>query len=143
VWFDDPEGGSRVTGEQLNVAEDTLDALGLRYETAGGGGFGIVVRSHWIVCEQSPPPDRVASSVVLTVARVCSVPDVVGMSLGEAEDELADQGFDVREHSLDDEPIVDESDWTVCRQSRSRLAPAPRSLDLYAAYDCSYPEGWQ
>jgi PASTA domain len=61
-----------VTGERLDVAEDTLDALGLRYETAGGGDFGIVVRSNWVVCAQSPPPDWVASRVLLTVTRSCS-----------------------------------------------------------------------
>lgn len=58
-----------VTGKRLDVAEDTLDAAGLRYRTVGGGAFGVIVRSRWIVCEQSPPPATVAASVTLTVAR--------------------------------------------------------------------------
>jgi hypothetical protein len=49
-----------------------LDALGLRYETAAGVIFGIVVRCHWMVCKQSPAPNRVAASVLLTRARTCS-----------------------------------------------------------------------
>ena len=60
-----------MTGRRLDVAESTLDALGLRYHTAGGGTFGIVVRSHWIVCRQDPPPHTVATRVLLTVARSC------------------------------------------------------------------------
>ena len=64
-----------VTGQRLDIAEDTLDELDLRYHTAGGGAFGIVVRSHWVVCEQDPPPGTVARSVLLTVARSCAWPD--------------------------------------------------------------------
>ena len=47
-----------VTGEPLDVAEDTLDAVGLNYQTVGGGAFGIIVRSHWTVCRQRPAPGR-------------------------------------------------------------------------------------
>ena len=70
-----PRAVPNLTGQRLDVAEDTLDALGLRYRTAGGGTFGIVVRSHWIVCRQDPPPRTVASTVLLTVARTCAAPE--------------------------------------------------------------------
>jgi beta-lactam-binding protein with PASTA domain len=130
-----PKAIPDVTGQRLDVAEDTLDALGVRYQTAGGGAFGIVVRSHWVVCEQSPPAHRIAGSVLLVVARSCIVPDVVGESLDDAEDELAEAGFDARDHSLDDEPILVESLWTVCRQSPAAGAPV-QPVDLYVSHDC-------
>ena len=60
-----------VTGERLDLAEDRLDDLGLRYETIGGGVFGIVVRSHWVVCDQEPAPGRVDTRVELYVERDC------------------------------------------------------------------------
>jgi hypothetical protein len=127
-----------VTGKRLDVAEDTLDASGLRYRTAGGGAFGIIVRSHWYVCEQIPAPHRMAKKVTLTVARSCSVPDVVGESLEDAEDELRDAGIEVSEHSLDGDPIVVDSLWTVCDQEPDAGAPA-QPVELYVAQDwCEY-----
>lgn len=42
------------TGERLDVAEDDLRANGLSYREVGGGTFGIVVKSNWIVCETRP-----------------------------------------------------------------------------------------
>ena len=58
-----------VVGERLDVAEDTLGADGLRYEAVGGGVFGIVVRSNWVVCRQTPGAGTVAKSVTLDVCR--------------------------------------------------------------------------
>jgi beta-lactam-binding protein with PASTA domain len=130
-----PKRVPNLSGQRLDVAEDTLDALGLRYQTAGGGAFGIVVRSHWFVCGQSPTAHRIASRVLLTVGRSCWVPDVVGEPLADAEDDLERAGVDVREHSLDDEPIVVESLWTVCRQSPAAGAPV-RPTELYVSHDC-------
>jgi beta-lactam-binding protein with PASTA domain len=124
-----------VTGKRLDVAEDTLDAAGLRYRTAGGGAFGIIVRSHWYVCEQTPPPTALATHVTVTVARSCSVPDVVGESLEEAEDQLRDAGIDVSAHSLDGESIIVESLWTVCDQEPAAGVPA-QPVELYVAHDC-------
>jgi hypothetical protein len=126
-----PRPVPNVTGDRLDVAEDTLDALGLRYRTTGGGAFGIVLRSHWYVCRQLPAPRHVASSVLLTVARSCTVPRVVGENLDDAEDELADAGASVRVHSLDDSPVIVDSFWTVCRQSNGA-----ESVQLYVSHDC-------
>ena len=63
-----------VRGERLDVAQERLDALDLRYETVGGGAFGVVVRSHWTVCRQEPKPGVVARSVRLIVDRDCPLP---------------------------------------------------------------------
>jgi hypothetical protein len=76
-----------VTGNRLDVAQDTLDASGLHYRTAGGGVFGIIVRSNWYVCEQAPPPKKVAKTVVLTVARSCPDLGIYGESLLDDDDE--------------------------------------------------------
>ena len=128
-----------VTGERLNVAEDRLDAEGLRYRTSGGGLFGIVVRSNWTVCRQSPAPRRQATSVLLFVARSCWIPDVRGESLGDAEDALREAGIPYSEYSLDSDPILVDSLWTVCRQSPLGGTPG-RTVSLFVSHDC-YAEG--
>ena len=45
-----------VRGQRLDLAEDRLDVRGLDYEEIGGGNLGIVIRSHWWVCDQAPAP---------------------------------------------------------------------------------------
>jgi beta-lactam-binding protein with PASTA domain len=128
-----------VTGQPLNGAEDRLDAAGLDHQTSGGGLLGIVIRSNWTVCSQSPAPRRKASSVVLSVARSCSIPDVRDESLDDAEDTLSEAGIPYSEQSLDDGPIVVDSLWTVCRQSPLRGIPG-RRVTLFVSHDC-YAEG--
>jgi beta-lactam-binding protein with PASTA domain len=123
---DEPEAVPDVRGERLDVAEERLDAAGLGYEEIGGGTFGIVVRSRWHVCDQEPKPGRTATEVRLIVARHCPppppppqpvVPDVVGETVAEAEDELEaeDIGYTV-ERWYEPEPVV-RSTWLVCEQS--------------------------
>src|SRR5262245_32475865 len=126
-----------VTGKRLDVAEDTLDSAGLHYRTAGGGTFGVVVRSRWIVCEQSPRPHTVATSVLLTVARTCTPPLVVGETLAAAREELDDAGFDVRAHDLDGEWLYDDSYYVVCSQTSAPGIPV-RAVDLYVAPECRW-----
>jgi beta-lactam-binding protein with PASTA domain len=119
----DARSAPDVTGERLDVAQEELDDVGLGSEVIGGGTFGVVVRSHWRVCEQHPGPGRVAKSVELVVARSCperhvpgTVPNVTGLRLDIAKDELAEDDLanDVYEEGLGD--VVIESDWTVCSQ---------------------------
>jgi hypothetical protein len=66
-----PQRVPDVTGERLDIAEDRLDDLGLRYDAIGGGVLGIVVRSHWVVCSQEPAPGRRDTRVELYVERDC------------------------------------------------------------------------
>ena len=134
-----PRSVPDVTGQRLNVAEDRLDALGLHYRTSGGGAFGIVLRSNWTVCRQSPAPRRTATSVLLSVARSCSIPDVRWESLDDAEDTLREAGIPYSEQSLDGDPIVVDSLWTVCSQSPFRGTPG-RTVRLFVSHDC-YGEG--
>jgi hypothetical protein len=126
-----------VTGQRLDVAEDALDAAGLRYGTVGGGIFGIVVRSNWVVCRQLPAPRRVATSVTLYVARACDTPAVVGMRLDEAEDVLERAGLQIDAHSLDGGPVVVRYFWVVCYQSPQAVAPGG-TVDVYVSHDCWY-----
>jgi hypothetical protein len=61
-----------LTGERLDVAEDKLSRAGLRYKEIGGGTFGIVVKSNWIVCQTEPAAGAHTSGRVrLVVDREC------------------------------------------------------------------------
>jgi len=136
-----PKAVPDVTGQRLDVAEDMLDGVDLRYDAVGGGALGIVVRSHWTVCRQTPAPGASASSVTLFVARSCPtagpdvVPDVIDDNLADAREELEAEGFAVVAQSADGDPILVEHLWTVCDQS-----PEPghrgHTVELEVAHDC-------
>ncbi len=61
-----------LAGQPLDVAEQRLDDLGLRSSEEGGGLFGVIVPSDWIVCGTSPGADTVVrpgSTVRLSIDR--------------------------------------------------------------------------
>jgi hypothetical protein len=59
---------SDLVGERLDVAENELSGLGISYTAVGGGVFGIVVKSDWIVCQTMPSGGQpVSGSVSLIV----------------------------------------------------------------------------
>ena len=61
-----------LVGQPLDVAEQRLDALGLRSSEEGGGLFGVLVPSDWNVCQTSPGPGtmvRRGSTVSLLIDR--------------------------------------------------------------------------
>jgi hypothetical protein len=60
-----------VRRERLDVAEQLIRDRGLEYSELGGGTFGILVRSNWEVCDQSPAPGTRTRHVRLIVARDC------------------------------------------------------------------------
>lgn len=110
-----------VEGQRLDLAQSELDDAGLGYEVTGGGAFGVVVTSHWRVCEQHPGPGQHARSVELVVARTCPrpapadvVPDVTGLRLDVAEDELGERGLEYYVYPEGD--VIVRSNWTVCSQ---------------------------
>lgn len=110
-----------VTGDRLDVAQSRLDDNGLDYEVVGGGVLGVVVRSHWQVCEQNPPPGARAKSVELVVERSCAAPepaagtpDVTGLRLDAAERLLGLRGLEYYVSS--DANVIIPSNWTVCGQ---------------------------
>ena len=89
-----------VRAQRLDLAEARLEAIGLDFETSGGGAFGVVARSHWRVCGQQPLPGQKARQVRLIVDRECewTVPQLTGLSLRQAEQTLDRSGvpYDVR-----------------------------------------------
>jgi hypothetical protein len=59
---------SDLVGERLDVAENELSGLGVSYTPVGGGVFGIVVKSDWVVCQTMPSGGQpVSGSVSLVV----------------------------------------------------------------------------
>lgn len=57
-----------VTGRQLDVALDDIKQTGFddEVEVVGGGTFGIVDKSNWQVCEQSPAAGQAVTAPRLT-----------------------------------------------------------------------------
>ena len=132
-----------VRGQRLDLAEGRLDARGLGWEEIGGGNLGIVIRSHWWVCDQTPAPGSLGRTVKLVVERECPamppqppvVPDVVGLSLEDATDELDELGIGhVAETYGGGEPLVEHL-WEVCSQDP---APGAREsfVELYVGRNC-------
>lgn len=63
-----------VTGRQLDVAKSDIARAGfdLEIEVLGGGTFGIVDETNWLVCEQLPAKgEPIGDSPRLTVDRSC------------------------------------------------------------------------
>ena len=87
-----------LRGLRLDVADAKLDTIGLDSDTKGGGTFGVVVRSHWRVCDQEPPAGVTAANVLLVVDRDCewTVPDVTGLRVKAAEAALVREGTPYR-----------------------------------------------
>lgn len=140
-----------VVGERLDVAEDQLDDAGFEYEEIGGGTFGVINTSAWLVCDQEPAPGSSTSAPVdLIVDRECgsssagttsssrsgnsssstsedqeAVPDTLGMDLQQAQDTMQAAGF----YFMDSYDVTGESsfqvidrNWVVIEQT-----PAPRT----------------
>lgn len=119
----EPHVVPNVTGLRLDAAQARLDARDLENDVAGGGTFGVVIRSHWQVCNQVPRPGTRAARVTLVVERACPaipprrstvVPDVEYETLDDAEAELAEAGLGYEVEA--DGVIVARSNWTVCTQ---------------------------
>ena len=137
-----PQIVPNVTGVSLDAAEARLDARRIDHVIAGGGVFGVIVRSHWQVCDQEPRAGRRASEVVLVVERACStgpsrraevVPDVEYESLDDAEAELreAGLGYDV----VPDGVIFIRANWSVCDQDPAS-GEWSSTVELYVERDC-------
>jgi len=63
-----------VTGKRLDVAKSDIKRAGFeeKVEVLGGGTFGVVEESNWLVCEQLPATgEAIEDSPRLTVDRSC------------------------------------------------------------------------
>lgn len=69
----EPSVMPELTGKQLDVAKSDIERAGHggEVEIVGGGLFGVVDDSNWIVCEQSPVAGAVISNPRLVVDREC------------------------------------------------------------------------
>lgn len=117
----EPRAVPDVVGMRLDVAQDRLEYLGLGWELAGGGTFGVIASSRWWVCDQEPAAGRTASSVLLVVDRECGprlvqAPDVEGLRLDTAKRRLAARGLEYRVVSLEGTSPRIDSEWIVCDQ---------------------------
>lgn len=77
-----------VTGHQLDVALSDIDRAGIseEIEILGGGVFGVVDESNWLVCEQLPEGgSEVTDAPRLTVDREC--PNLSDKATEEAKPE--------------------------------------------------------
>ncbi len=67
-----------VVGKQLDVAISDVKRAGFGddVEVLGGGIFGVIDESNWMVCTQEPEPGAVVSSTPrFTVDRSCDESD--------------------------------------------------------------------
>ncbi len=63
-----------LIGVRLDRAKATLDGSGLRHQVKGGGVFGVLDDTNWVVCSTEPSPSsRVepGRKVALHVDRAC------------------------------------------------------------------------
>lgn len=62
-----------VVGEQLDVAKSNIERAGFGgdVEVLGGGMFGVIDDTNWVVCEQEPAAGEVVSEPRLVVDREC------------------------------------------------------------------------
>jgi beta-lactam-binding protein with PASTA domain len=139
----EPKRVPDVRGQRLDLAEDHLALHGLDWEEIGGGNLGIVIRSHWFVCEQLPAPGELGVTVKLVVERECEspppqpkvVPNVIGRSLEDADDQLDALGIAHEAETYDDDVPLVEHLWEVCDQDPGWGASASYVV-LYVARDC-------
>src|SRR4051812_2836092 len=67
----------KVVGERLDVAKSDLKQAGVvddDIEIVGGGTFGVVDESNWVVCEQQPGAGQAMTGTArVIVDRACAV----------------------------------------------------------------------
>jgi beta-lactam-binding protein with PASTA domain len=130
-----------LRGLRLDVADAKLDTIGLDSDTKGGGTFGVVVRSHWRVCDQEPRAGVTAADVLLIVDRDCewTVPDVTGLRLKAAEAALVREGTPYRVTYPGAPRSARHGRFLVCEQD-PQYGSASEPVDLSANRVCQIPD---
>lgn len=85
-----------VTGQELDAAKQAIVAAGINEEIVvkGGGVFGVVKESNWVVCQQTPGAGAAVSQAPqLSVARSCDSKDPAEetQAAEQEQNEAADQ----------------------------------------------------
>lgn len=145
-----------VVGKRLDVAESAVKDAGLDYQEIGGGAFGIIIKSNWIVCEQEPQAGtKNPSKVKLIVDRTCPDTTTNATSTAGASDadsielvrgRLEGAGFTVSdEDSTGDPPAqaalqvsMSKGDTTIYRYATESDAKA--AAKQYAPLQKSNPD---
>jgi beta-lactam-binding protein with PASTA domain len=131
-----------VVGDTVEEAEDALEAKEIGYALERWYEPEPIVRSTWLVCEQSPEGGERGGHVRLVVASRCDparaapvVPDVIGEDLDDAEGLLAAEGLVVETIP----PVLDQAAkrlWEVCDQEPAGGERA-RRVALYVERSCA------
>ena len=136
-----------VAGERLDVAIDSVEDAGLDHEEIGGGIFGIIQESRWVVCDQRPEAGSSTEgidSVKLIVDRKCDavsgseggrMPNVEGERLDVAKLDLTEAGIGYRISGGGIFGVVEESRWTVCKAKPAAGKPTAQAV-LYIRRAC-------
>jgi hypothetical protein len=135
-----------VRGQRLDRAERLLADQRLDWDEQGSDGLGVLVRSNWTVCGQTPPPGKLARRVVLHVGKRCGrqspatsraprMPWVESSNLHDAEEQLDSAGIAYTVRTDDGDPVVIERLWTVCYQTPAGGTRA-RFVELQVAHEC-------
>lgn len=120
-----------VIGSRLDVAKNDIERAGFdeKVEVLGGGAFGIVDESNWVVCEQLPAKgEAIEDSPRLTVDRSC----------GDDADDDAAGPADATSTSTTAKPADTSSPSTTeqpaeeSTESEDAPAPAPTGIDAEA-----------
>ncbi|MEI6621736.1 MAG: DUF2510 domain-containing protein [Actinomycetes bacterium] len=145
-----------VAGQRLDVAQSDLKAAGVNLtdvEVVGGGTFGVVDESNWMVCSQRPAAGAPIAQVRLVVDRTCpsganssqapapapagtiSVPNAVGMNYQAAQDLWRGVGLVVMPATdatgAGRLPVID-SNWVVLSQNPKAGTKVKAGSDITA-----------
>jgi beta-lactam-binding protein with PASTA domain len=111
-----------VAGLTLERARRVLDRANVPYDEIDVEGKQPLAGRRWLVCRQQPTSGVATSRVRLTVARVCELPDVRGMTRAEAEQALEKLGVAVTVATANGQAATGGS-WRVCDQSPTPASP--------------------
>lgn len=120
-----------VTGSQLDVALSDIEKAGIEDEVDidGGGTFGVVDKSNWTVCAQSPAAGTAVDSAPrLTVDRSCGEED---SAEGSAEEPTPTS--EPTSETAAPESTVPAVEPTLTTDSNADLAALLRGTDTCAA----------
>lgn len=96
-----------VVGDRLDVAKSEMDGAGYDTEEIGGGTFGIVVESNWVVCETDPAAGATGGGKVqLIVDRSCESAKAEPASSTEDADLAADEQPEAEEQPVEETAVA-------------------------------------
>ena len=128
-----------VTGKKLDVAQSDIKRAGFAQdvEVLGGGAFGVLKKSNWEVCEQTPAPgEPLTDAPRLTVERDCSKDDAkpTGDPSASPSEELSPEPEATESATPQPEPILTVKN----NRELAKLLRSPQDDELAAAFAAKY-----